>query len=154
MVHWGHTPFRVNGDPELGQPDADLTNDAVRLTQLWFIQVDWFPGHCWPGMDLWPNGPLNILFFFFFFFFFFWGGGFISVREGMSSKDYDAFGLLGKQLERCFFRGGGCLFLQKPNLNPRLHLHVKAFVVPKSHARKLPQNGVGFVRQLLDPRVC
>ena len=36
-VHWGHTPFRVNSDPECGQLSADLTNKGVRLTQLWVI---------------------------------------------------------------------------------------------------------------------
>ena len=36
-VHWGHTPFRVNTDPECGQFSADLTNKGVRLTQLWVI---------------------------------------------------------------------------------------------------------------------
>ena len=36
-VHWGHTPFRVNSDPECGQLSADLINKGVRLTQLWVI---------------------------------------------------------------------------------------------------------------------
>ena len=36
-VHWGQTPFRVNDDPEIGQLSADLTNNGVRLTQLWVI---------------------------------------------------------------------------------------------------------------------
>ena len=36
-VHWGQTPFRVNNDPEIGQLSADLTNNGVRLTQLWVI---------------------------------------------------------------------------------------------------------------------
>ena len=36
-VHWGQTPFRVNDDPEIGQLYADLTNNGVRLTQLWVI---------------------------------------------------------------------------------------------------------------------
>ena len=29
------TPFRVKDDPEIGQFSADLTNNGVRLTQLW-----------------------------------------------------------------------------------------------------------------------
>ena len=33
-VHWGHTQFRVRGDPEFGQLSVDLTNNGVRLTQL------------------------------------------------------------------------------------------------------------------------
>ena len=34
-VHWGQTPFRVKDDSEIGQLSADLTNNRVRLTQLW-----------------------------------------------------------------------------------------------------------------------
>ena len=36
-VHWGQTPFRVKDDPEIGQLSADVTNNGVRLTQLWVI---------------------------------------------------------------------------------------------------------------------
>ena len=36
-VHWGQTPFPVKDDPEIGQLSADLTNNWVRLTQLWVI---------------------------------------------------------------------------------------------------------------------
>ena len=33
----GQTPFRVKDNPEIGQLSADLTNNGVRLTQLWII---------------------------------------------------------------------------------------------------------------------
>ena len=36
-VHWDQTPFRVKNNPEIGQLSADLTNNGVRLTQLWVI---------------------------------------------------------------------------------------------------------------------
>ena len=38
-VEWGHTPFGVKSDPEFGQLSADLTNNGVRLTQLWVINL-------------------------------------------------------------------------------------------------------------------
>ena len=47
----GHTHFRVKTDLEFGKLSLDLTNNGVKLTQLWLIfsnQVDRFPGHCWP----------------------------------------------------------------------------------------------------------
>ena len=31
------TPLRVKDDPEIGQLSADLTNNGIRLTQLWVI---------------------------------------------------------------------------------------------------------------------
>ena len=36
-VHWGQTPFQVKDEPEIDQLSADLTNNGVRLTQLWVI---------------------------------------------------------------------------------------------------------------------
>ena len=62
-VHWGETPFRVKDDPEICQLSADLTNNGVRLTQLWVIfrvrltdfpewslaPMDPFPGQVLPG---------------------------------------------------------------------------------------------------------
>ena len=36
-VHWGHTHFRVQSDSKYGQLSADLTNNGVKLTQLWVI---------------------------------------------------------------------------------------------------------------------
>ena len=59
-VHWGQTPFRVKDDPEIGQLSADLTNNGGQTDPaLGHIprQVDWFPGHRWPGMEFGPNGP-------------------------------------------------------------------------------------------------
>ena len=47
-VHWGQTPFRVKDDPKIGQLSADLTNNRVRLTQLWVtfrVKLTVFPGH-------------------------------------------------------------------------------------------------------------
>ena len=67
-VHWGQTPFRFTNDREIGQLSADVRNDGVRLTQLWVIlfcvsgQVDWFPGHRWPGMELALMDPFQLKF--------------------------------------------------------------------------------------------
>ena len=50
-VHSGQTPFRVNDDPEISQIDPALGHISR--------QVDWFPGHRWPGMEFGPNGPFS-----------------------------------------------------------------------------------------------
>ena len=56
----GHTPFRVNSDPECGQLYPDLTNKEGQIDPaLGHIpsQVDWFPDQCWLGMELAPMDP-------------------------------------------------------------------------------------------------
>ena len=58
-VHEGHTQFLVKSDLEFGQLFA-VTNYSVSFDPaLGHIpgQVDWFLGHCWPGMEFGPNGP-------------------------------------------------------------------------------------------------
>ena len=68
-VHWGHTPFRVNNDPEISQLDAEcdpelgqsdpiicqvcrnLTNFRVIFDPEWSLApMDPFPGHADPGV--------------------------------------------------------------------------------------------------------
>ena len=60
----GYTPFRVNSDPVFGKLSADLTNNGVRLTQLWVIfrvnmvKLTDFRVNVDPEWSLAPYGPL------------------------------------------------------------------------------------------------
>ena len=53
MVHWGQTPFRVNDDPEICQLDAKYDPELGQSDPI-ICQVEWFPGHRWPGMEFGP----------------------------------------------------------------------------------------------------
>ena len=64
-VHWGQTPFRVKDDPEIGQLSADLTNNGVRLTQLWVIfrfRLTDFRVNVDPEWSLAPMDPSRVKF--------------------------------------------------------------------------------------------
>ena len=51
----GQSPFRVKNDQEIGQLSADLTNNGVRLSQLWVI----FRIRLTPGSNLTRKGSIG-----------------------------------------------------------------------------------------------
>ena len=64
-VHWGQTRFRVNDDPKIGPVSADLTNNGVRLTQLWVmfrVKLTNFPVIVDPEWSLAPMDPFWVKF--------------------------------------------------------------------------------------------
>ena len=64
-VHWGQTPFRVKDNPEIGQLSADLTNNGVRLTQLWVtfrVKLTDFRVIVDPEWSLAPMDPFRVNF--------------------------------------------------------------------------------------------
>ena len=64
-VRWGQTPFRVKDDPEFGQLSADLTNNGVRLTQLWVtfrVKLTDFRVIVDPEWSLAPMDPFRVNF--------------------------------------------------------------------------------------------
>ena len=58
-VHWGQTPFRVNDDPEISQPDAEYDPELGQYDPIIchssLRKADRFPGHPWHGMAFGPN---------------------------------------------------------------------------------------------------
>ena len=64
-VNWGHAQFRAKSDPEFGQLCAGLTNNEVKLTQIWvkfLVKLTDFRVIVDPEWSLAPMDPFRVKF--------------------------------------------------------------------------------------------